>query len=103
MVEPRGGYILKMHGEDMYTGGLLNDFSDADIVGLLFCPHPVMVECGREDGVINFDAMRQEFGRARAVYEQMGVADRMELGDFDGVHETSEKGLEFLAQHLLGE
>ena len=65
--------------------GIAGELDHADL-GALVAPRPLLIETGVEDVLFPVDAARSEFERLAAVYETLGVADRVEHDVFDGGH-----------------
>ena len=67
----------------------------------LICPRPVMIHHGKKDRIGHWADLAEEFRRARAHYEKLGIADRMEMDMHEGGHEARiESGLRFMRQWL---
>lgn len=63
----------------------MGEFSGWKIVSLI-CPRAVMVETGQEDKAAYWPLVLEEFARAKAVYEQLGIPERAEICVHDGGH-----------------
>jgi len=65
---------------------LLSYGDHAEIAGLI-CPRPLFLEFGRQDPLFPIAASRASYRRLKKIYENAGTADRLEVEEFDGVHE----------------
>ncbi len=67
----------------------------------LMLPRPFMVERGHRDGVGRDQWVAHEYAKARWLYAQFGLADRMEIEFFQGGHSIhGRQTFEFLHKHL---
>lgn len=83
-----------------FVPGWFREFADADLASLI-CPRPFMVQAGTYDRIAWNPDVREEYERAAAHYERLGLADRVELCRHDGGHEVDfEAGRAFLDAHL---
>ena len=71
--------------EDRFYWGQMLEFSDWEIVSLI-CPRAFMVEAGKQDKAAYWEMALEEFGRARGVYDALGIADRIQVCLHDGGH-----------------
>jgi len=71
--------------EDRFYWGQMLEFSDSQIVSLI-CPRAFMVEAGKQDQAAYWEMAVEEFERARAVYDALGIGDRIALCVHDGGH-----------------
>ena len=70
-------------------------------MALLIAPRPFMVERGHDDGVALDEWVAYEFAKVRRGYVKLGIADRTEIGWFDGPHTIHGVGtFDFLHRHL---
>ncbi len=101
MVEdPDYSCFLSTEEEHAFLPGLLNGFSDRDLVHLI-CPRPLLIQTGRYDPVSHPPLVEQEARAARVPYERLDLKDRFEWDLFDGDHEIhKETGLCFLEKWL---
>jgi len=65
----------------------LREFGDADVASLI-CPRAFFVEMGKGDDAVNYKMEVEEFGRAKAIYEQLGIPEKCDMVLHDGVHEV---------------
>jgi len=101
--DERYSCFLETKEEHAFFQGWLTEFSDADAVSLI-CPRPLLVQTGKKDGIAWWPQVVEEFEVARGHYEQLGMAERMEMGLHDGGHEARvESGVAFLRRWLMGE
>jgi len=83
-----------------FVPGWFREFADADLASLI-CPRPFMVQTGRYDRIAWEPDVHEEYDRAAAHYERLGLGDRIEHCRHDGGHEVDvEAGVEFLDDHL---
>lgn len=68
--------------------GLLR-WADLPDVAALVAPRHLVIENGRSDPLYSLEGVVSGFDRAAAVWRKLGVADRVALDLFDGVHEWS--------------
>jgi dienelactone hydrolase len=76
----------------MYTGewemvefALAERFNYAEMAGLI-APRPFMVERGHKDGVAPDEWIGYEYAKVKRLYDTLGLADRVEIGYFNGPH-----------------
>jgi hypothetical protein len=80
----------------------LTEFTDSDVVSLI-CPRPLLVQCGKKDGIAHWPQVVEEFEAARVHYEKLGLAERFEMDLHEGGHEAIiESGVRFLTRWLMG-
>jgi dienelactone hydrolase len=98
--DPRYSCYLPLEEEAIFIPGWLREFSDAELMGLC-CPRPVQVQCGKCDGVLWWPMVVEEFERARAYYDGLGLGERCEMCLHHGGHEiVYDAGLGFLRRWL---
>jgi len=98
--DPRYSCFLSTKEEHIFIPGWLWEFDDSDLLSLI-CPRPVQIQTGKCDGIAWWPLVVEEFQRARAHYEKLGLADRLELDLHEGGHEIRfESGLRFLRRWL---
>lgn len=98
--DPRHSCFLSTREEHIFIPGWLREFADSDLISLI-CPRPVMSQTGKADGIAWWPWVLEEFAAARAHYEQLGLAERIELDLHEGGHEIRvESGLRFLQRWL---
>ena len=86
--------------EDKFFTDVIRCFSDSDIVSLI-APRAFAVEAGEKDSSIDFEKSADEFPRARAHYEKLGIPDRIEFIAHEMGHvSTTRRALDFLSEHL---
>lgn len=86
--------------EDRFYWGQMLEFSDWEIVTLI-CPRAFMVEAGKQDQAAYWEMAQEEWGRAREVYEQLGIPERTEFCLHDEGHiNRAIESLEFLKRWL---
>ena len=71
--------------EDRFYWGQMLEFSDWQIVSMI-CPRAFMVEAGKEDKAAWWKMAQEEFLRAKAVYDRLGIGERAEFCLHDGGH-----------------
>ena len=71
--------------EDRFYWGQMLEFSDCQIVSMI-CPRAFMVEAGKQDKAAHWEMAVEEFERARAVYDALGIGDRIALCVHDDGH-----------------
>ncbi len=98
--DPRHTCFLSTNEEHIFIPGWLREFSDSDLVSLI-CPRPLQIQCGKADGIAWWPWVLEEFAAARAHYQRLGLADRIELDLHEGGHEIRlQSGLRFLQRWL---
>ncbi len=99
--DPRYSCFLSTKAEHIFIRGWLREFTDSDLLSLI-CPRPVLIETGKCDGIAWWPQVVEEFERARAHYEKLGVADRIEMDLHEGGHEIRGiRAFEFLSTWLI--
>ena len=94
--DPRYSCFLSTQEEHIWTPGWLREFGDSDLASLI-CPRPHQIQTGKADGIAWWPFVVEEFERARAHYEKLGIADRIEIDLHEAGHEISyEAGVQFL-------
>ena len=77
-----------------------NTFDYAELAYLIF-PRPFMVERGHHDMVGRDRWVAYEYAKVQWLYTQFGLADKTEIGYFNGGHTINGEGtFEFLDKHL---
>lgn len=100
--DPRYSCFLSRDEEHIFIPGWLTQFCDSELTSLI-CPRPYMVQTGKCDGIAWWPYVVEEFERAKAHYERLGVGERCVLDLHDGGHETRVEGaLPFLRRWLMG-
>ncbi len=85
---------------DMYEFGLAERFNYAEMAALI-APRPFMVERGHRDGVAPDEWIGYEFAKVKRTYDQLNLADRVEIAYFNDGHRIDGRGtFAFLARHL---
>ncbi len=96
-------FLPLLPSEHIFVPGMLREFSDSDLVSLI-CPRPVMSQTGKCDGIAWWPWVLEEFERAHAHYEKLGIADRCVMDMHEGGHEIRvATGLEFMSKWLAPE
>ena len=86
--------------EDKFFPAVARCFSDSDIVSLV-APRAFAVEAGLKDGSVDFEKSKDEFARAKAHYERLGIVDRIEfISHTEGHVCATARAFEFLMEHL---
>lgn len=99
--DPRYSCFLSTKEEHIIVPGWLREFTDSDLLSLI-CPRPALIETGKCDGIAWWPQVVEEFERARAHYEKLGVADRIEMDLHEGGHEIrGARAFEFLRTWLI--
>jgi cephalosporin-C deacetylase-like acetyl esterase len=78
--------FINTEEQSYFEPDFLTEFSDYDL-GSLICPRPVMIEHGQRDRSYYIESAREEFFPLKEIYERLGIGERCEWGEFDGVHE----------------
>ena len=87
--------------EDRFYWGQMREFSDWQILSLI-CPRAFMVEAGKQDQAVYWPMAQDEFGRAQAVYDRLGVGDRLQFCLHEGGHvNRAVESLDFLKKWLV--
>ena len=81
--DPRHSCFLSTREEHIFIPGWLREFADSDLISLI-CPRPVMSQTGKADGIAWWPWVLEEFAAARAHYQRLGLADRIELDLHEG-------------------
>ena len=78
--------------------GWLTEFSDADLVSLIF-PRPLMIQTGKKDDIAYWPQVIDEFNKAKIPYQKFGIEDQIQLLIHEGIHETIvDDGVKFLTK-----
>ena len=94
---------LDTEEEDKFYPGQLLEFSDSDIASLI-CPRAYFVEQGNNDAAVYWRAAQDEFAKLEAVYEQLGIPERVGICVFEGGHEIrAVESMQFLDRWLRQE
>ena len=94
------GSYLGTHEYEMPEWNLGNTFNYAEMTGLV-APRPFMVERGHRDGVGLDEWVAYEFAKARLLYADLNIEDRIEIEYFDGPHTIHGVGtFDFLRRRL---
>lgn len=97
----RGTTFLDSTEEDKFFTEVIRCFSDSDIVSLI-APRAFAVEAGEKDSSIDFEKSADEFPRARAHYEKLGIADRIEFIAHEKGHVAiTRRAIDFLESSLV--
>ena len=78
--------FINTQEQSYFEPDFLTEFSDYDL-GSLICPRPVMIEHGQGDSSYYIEGAREEFFPLKDIYERLGIGERCEWGEFEGVHE----------------
>lgn len=79
-------FLSRVHRSEYFLTDLLDRFGDAELAWMI-APRPLMIEAGTRDQSVNINFVREEFKRVQAVYEKLGIADRIQLAPFEGPHQ----------------
>jgi dienelactone hydrolase len=86
--------------EDFYNWDVLERFTHVELV-VMTAPRPVCVEYGRRDGITTPEWTAYAWRQLAAIRDRLGLADRIRLAEFDGVHEVhGVESFEFLDAFL---
>ncbi|NLO73384.1 MAG: prolyl oligopeptidase family serine peptidase [candidate division WS1 bacterium] len=102
MVIPGEKYVAYIctDEEDKFFAGQLLEFSDADVCSLI-CPRCVFIESGANDAVLHPQVVEKEWPKLQAIYEQLGIPERVGIEVHPGEHEVWFEGaVEFLRKWL---
>lgn len=105
MVIPDSRYscFLETGEEHAFFNGWLTEFTDSDVVSLI-CPRPLLIQTGKEDRIAHWPQVVEELEAARAHYEKLGMAERIEMDLHKGGHEPRvQSGVGFLSRWLMEE
>jgi hypothetical protein len=91
---------LRHPDEDFYNWNVLPRFTHPELVTMML-PRPVAVEFGQQDGITTPAWTAYAWGQLSAIAAHLGMAGRVVLAHYDGVHEIH--GVETFAflDHLL--
>jgi hypothetical protein len=96
----RGTTFLDALEEDKFFSDVIRCFSDSDIASLI-APRAFAVEAGELDSSIDFEWSAKEFEPAKAHYEKLGIAERIEfIGHEFGHVSVTRRALDFLEEVL---
>jgi hypothetical protein len=85
---------------EMPEFALARRFNYAEMAGLI-APRPFMVERGHKDGVAPDEWVGYEYAKVKRLYDTLGLADRVEIGYFNGPHQIEGTAtFAFLARKL---
>lgn len=102
MVVPGEKYLAYIctSEEDKFIQGILLEFSEADIASLI-CPRYLCIEYGLQDPVLTQMELENEYPKIRAIYDRLGIPERLELVTHPYGHEVRLEGsLEFIKKYL---
>ncbi len=102
MALPDDRYVsfMVVDEEHAFFRGWLTEFTDHDVVSLI-CPRPLLIHHGKKDRIAHWPQVQEEFDVAKYHYQQLGVAERLQIQIFDGGHEARiETGIPFLNKWL---
>ncbi len=89
--------------EDFYNWDILHRFTHPELIAMI-APRPACVEFGERDGITTPEWTAYAWKQVRAWRDPLGLADRIELAHFDGVHEIHAVGaVDFLDRFLRPE
>ncbi len=81
-------------------GWFANGFGDAELLGMV-CPRAIQIQQGRADGIGWWPLQHEEFDRAKAYYDKLGLGERIEYADHHGGHEILvDEGIAFMNKWL---
>ncbi len=72
--------------EDFYNWDILHRFTHVELIAMM-APRPVCIEFGQRDGITTPAWTAYAWNQLVAVRDHLGLADRIELAHYDGVHE----------------
>lgn len=86
--------------EDKFFTDVVAGFSDADLVSLI-APRAFAVEAGLRDTSVDFEKSSEEFTRAKAHYQKLGLEHRAEyIAHSEGHVSATRQALDFLVEQL---
>lgn len=86
--------------EDFYNWDVLRRFTHPELVAMI-APRPVCVEFGQRDGITTPEWTAYAWKQVVAWRDPLGLADRISLAHFDGVHEIhAVEAVDFLDRFL---
>ena len=98
--DPRYSCFLPLDVEHIWVPHWLREFGDSDVASLI-CPRPHQIQTGKADAIAWAPMVAEEFERAKAHYDRLGIGDRIELDLHEAGHEISyDAGLRFLNKWL---
>lgn len=101
--DPRYSCFLETKEEHAFFHGWLTEFTDSDVVSLI-CPRPLLIQTGKKDRIAHWPQVLEEFEASRAHYENLGIAERIEVDLHEGGHVPRvASGVRFLTRWLLDE
>jgi len=77
---------LRHPDEDFYNWDVLHRFTHVELITMM-SPRPVCIEFGQRDGITTPEWTAYAWKQLTAVRDHLGLADRIELAHYDGVHE----------------
>ncbi|MFV1963999.1 MAG: prolyl oligopeptidase family serine peptidase [Pirellulaceae bacterium] len=77
---------LRHPDEDFYNGDVLHHFTHVELITMM-APRPVCIEFGQRDGITTPEWTAYAWKQLSAVRDHLGLAGRIQLAHYDGVHE----------------
>ena len=101
--DERYSCFLETKEDHAFFDGWLTEFTDSDAASLI-CPRPLLIQHGKKDRIAHWPQVVEEFNETRRHYEELGIADRIEMDLHEGGHEArTESGVAFLTRWLKEE
>ena len=89
--------------EDFYNWDILHRFTHPELVAMI-APRPACVEFGQRDGITTPEWTAYAWNQVVAWRDPLGLADRISLAHYDGVHEVhAVEAVDFLDRFLRPE
>ena len=101
MIGPnRATTYLDSPEEDKFFADLIPLFSDCEVASMI-APRALAIEAGEKDSSVDFEKAWEEFQRAHAHFEQLGIPDRCEfIAHREGHVSATARAFEFLGEQL---
>lgn len=84
----KGSIMAVRHCIDNYVPGVLGFAELPELIGLL-APRPVFIASGKQDPIFPIATASSAASDVRRIYEEAGVADRVGVHFYEGVHEVN--------------
>jgi len=89
--------------EDFYNWNILHRFTHPELIAMI-APRPSCIEFGERDGITTPEWTAYAWKQVRSWRDRLGLADRISLAHYDGVHEVhAVEAVDFLDHFLRPE
>ena len=98
--DPRYSCFIDSAESHAFLPGWLTAFADHDLLSLI-CPRPILIQCGKSDGIAWWPQVLETFERLRDHYHRLHLDDRVAIDLHGGVHEVRlESGLAWMRRFV---